>query len=550
MREYFVEFSKYAIAIGMALYTFEAFSVFRLPFGSPRKGIYLRQRLLTFLMVGICFCDLYLVSEDVKYLLFYLFFLLFFLLMAGMTQTIYDKMDVLLLNNMTLLLGIGFCMLSRLSFSRAIRQYMMALVGLLVSLIIPYLLKRFPVWKKLTWMYGMAGLLLLSLVLMFGESTLGAKISFQIGPISFQPSEFVKILFVFFLAGALWQNTGFIRVAICTALAGGHVIMLVLSRDLGSALIFFVVFLCMIFVATHNYWYLLIGTIGGGAAAWLAYRIFDHVKVRMMAWRDPWHYIDDQGYQITQSLFAISNGGLFGSGLLQGNPSAIPYVEEDFIFSALCEELGLVTGICLILICLSCFLFFMQLAMGAKDGCIKLAAYGLGIIYIFQIFLTIGGGTKFIPLTGLTLPFLSYGGSSLIATFILFYAADGMFLTLLRQPTHAKPKGVNQHAPKQSTNPRTPKSEPNPHINPNRRRTAGSTRTTASTAYARANETVEPSRITGSGRPAEPIRPVGTSRPVGSGRPAGSSRVAESSRPAGPNRTKESAESNEFNRTH
>jgi hypothetical protein len=158
MREYFVEFSKYAIAIGMALYAFEAFSVFRLPYGSPRKGIYVRQRLLTFLIVGICFCDLYMVSEDVKYLLFYLFFLFFFLLLAGMTKTLYEKIDVLLLNNMTLLLGIGFCMLARLSFARAIRQYMMALVGLILSLVIPFRLNRFHGWKKLTWFYGLVGL--------------------------------------------------------------------------------------------------------------------------------------------------------------------------------------------------------------------------------------------------------------------------------------------------------------------------------------------------------------------------------------------------------
>jgi cell division protein FtsW (lipid II flippase) len=500
MKEYFFEFSKYAITIGMVLYAFEAFSVFRLPFGSPRKGIYLRQRLLTLFVVGICFCDLYLVSEDVKYLFFYLFFLIFFILLAAMTKTIYDKIDVLLLNNMTLLLGIGFCMIARLSFAKAVRQYMMALIGLVAALFIPFLLNRFRNWKKLYWIYGTLGLLLFSIVLLFGETILGAKIAFQIGPVSFQPSEFVKILYVFFLAGALWNNKGFIRVAICTVVAGGHVILLVLSRDLGSALIYFIAFLCIVLVATHNYWYLLIGTVGGIAAAWFAYQVFDHVKVRVMAWQDPWHYIDDQGYQITQSLFAISNGGLFGYGLLQGNPSAIPHVEEDFIFSAICEELGLLVGICLILICISCFLFFMQLAMHAKDECIKLTSYGLGIIYIFQIFLTIGGGTKFIPLTGLTLPFLSYGGSSLIATIILFYTAEGIFLTLLPQSPSNKPQGVKQHVSEKSRN--------------SRHHTAGSSRPTTT----RPNTGTRPTVTLGSSGSNRPYRSGGTMGSDGSSR--------------------------------
>lgn len=152
------------------------------------------------------------------------------------------------------------------------------------------------------------------------------------GGITFQPSEFVKILFLFFLAGALWENVSFQRVLLTAVIAGAHVVVLVVSKDLGSALIFFIGFVFVVFAATKNYLYLAAGMIGGGAASYLAYLLFDHVRVRVLAWQDPWKYIDSKGYQITQSLFAIGSGSWFGMGLLKGNPTAIPYVEADFIF--------------------------------------------------------------------------------------------------------------------------------------------------------------------------------------------------------------------------
>ena len=202
-------------------------------------------------------------------------------------------------------------------------------------------------------------------------------------------------------------------------------VILVVSKDLGSALIFFVGFVFVVFAATRNYLYLLAGLVGGGAASYLAYQLFDHVRVRVLAWQDPWKYIDNKGYQITQSLFAIGSGSWFGMGLLKGNPTAIPYVEADFIFSSICEELGVIFGICLILICVSSFLEMMRVAVCIHDRFYQLIVYGIGIMYIFQIFLTIGGGTKFIPLTGVTLPFISYGGSSVMTTMIMFFHYTG-----------------------------------------------------------------------------------------------------------------------------
>lgn len=432
MQEYITELSKYFITVCMVLYTLECFLVFWRE-NSKRKVLYVTQNILMFLIQLMCFADLALVSEDFQYVFFYAFVQVFLIAILVMVPMIYEDTNRLLLNNMCMLLGIGFCIISRLSFNKAVKQYIIVLVSLTVSLFIPYLFSRIRFLKKLTWLYGCLGIGLLSIVLILGEVTHGSKISFSLHGLTFQPSEFVKILFIFFLAGALWEKCNFARVALTAVIAGIHVIVLVLSRDLGSALIFFVGYVFVVFIATRNYLYLLAGAVGGSGAAYIAYRLFSHVRIRVLAWQDPWSYIDNQGYQITQSLFAIGSGSWFGMGLLQGNPKAIPYVDADFIFSSICEELGVVFGICLILITLSCFVMMMYVAAQIRDRFYQMIVYGIGIMYIFQIFLTIGGGTKFIPLTGVTLPFISYGGSSVMTTMIMFFIIQGIYIRLQQE---------------------------------------------------------------------------------------------------------------------
>ena len=166
----------------------------------------------------------------------------------------------------------------------------------------------------------------------------------------------------------------------------------------------------------------------GMAAAVIAYHLFTHVQNRVIAWRDPWSTIAKQGYQVAQSLFAIGTGGWFGMGLGEGMPNKIPVAESDFIFSALCEELGAFFGICLILVEISCFLMFINISLKMTRRFYKLTALGLSVEYVFQVFLTIGGVTKFIPSTGVTLPLVSYGGSSVISTIILFSIIQGMYV--------------------------------------------------------------------------------------------------------------------------
>ena len=211
--------------------------------------------------------------------------------------------------------------------------------------------------------------------------------------------------------------------------AGGHSCAdLVASKDLGSALIFFIVFVLMTFIATGKAIYLFLGAAGGCGAAVMAYQLFSHVQVRVQAWRDPFSCIDDAGYQVTQSLFGISSGGWFGLGLFRGDPTAIPLVEADFVFSAVAEELGILFSMCLLLICISSFIMCMNIALKLQDRFYRLIAFGLGVTYIFQVFLTVGGGTKFIPMTGVTLPFISYGGSSVLTTLSMFFIIEGLYI--------------------------------------------------------------------------------------------------------------------------
>ncbi len=156
-----------------------------------------------------------------------------------------------------------------------------------------------------------------------------------------------------------------------------------------------------------------------------AYFLFGHVRQRVVAWKAPFSVYETNGYQIVQSLFAIGAGGWFGVGLFAGSPKSIPVVTQDFIFAAICEEMGAIFAICLLLVCMSCFLMILNISMRMSNKFYKLIALGLGTEYAFQVFLTVGGTTKFIPMTGITLPLVSYGGSSVICTIVMLAIIQG-----------------------------------------------------------------------------------------------------------------------------
>lgn len=326
-----------------------------------------------------------------------------------------------------MLLSIGFVIQTRLFFDKSVKQFYIIVLSLAITLVIPFLLNKLQELSKWKWLYAGAGIVSLGAVLLLGTVTNGSKLFFSISGITFQPSEFIKIVYIFFLAAILKEAESFKNVFLSAVLAGIHVIILVLSKDLGSALIFFVTYVLMLYIATKKPFYMAAAAICIVAASIVSYRIFPHIQVRVQAWKDPWSVINDSGYQIAQSLFAIASGGMFGLGLYGGAPGDIPHVETDFVFSAIAEELGILFSICLIMIYISCFLMFMNIAMQVKDSFYRLAAFGIGVTYGFQIFLTVGGGTKFIPLTGVTLPLVSYGGSSVLSTLIMFAIIEGIY---------------------------------------------------------------------------------------------------------------------------
>ena len=321
---------------------------------------------------------------------------------------------------------------TNIGFMEKISRFPVALLLALVCAILP---TSAILWigaiVVLADMYALSMEVALTALILFaiaGQTSYGAKLSLSIGPLTIQPSEFVKIIFVMFIASMLYQRQDFHQVMVTSIFSAVFVLMLVASKDLGGALLYFFTYLVMVYVATRRFVYFGGGILAMIVASLLGYRLFDHVQARVQAWSNPLAVIDGAGYQVCQSLFAIGTGGWFGLGLGQGLPEKIPVVTKDFVFAAISEELGGVFALCLIMVCVSCFFMIMNVAMKLRDNYYRLTAVGLGTLYALQVFLTIGGVIKFIPSTGVTLPLVSYGGSSLLSTMIVFGIIQGLYI--------------------------------------------------------------------------------------------------------------------------
>ncbi|MBR1391304.1 MAG: FtsW/RodA/SpoVE family cell cycle protein [Lachnospiraceae bacterium] len=423
-----VEITKYLMILLCAIYTYQCFAVFRKQDEDRQRKRFRKQSRILYLIHFMAYLVLYLVARDEKLVFLYFAQIILFVIIQNSYRLFYPKASRLVSNNMCMLLMVGFVILARIDIDKATKQFIIAAGSAALCLIIPVMIRRMKFFRRLTWLYAVIGVAGLAVVWLAGSTSYGAKISLNIAGISIQPSEFIKILFVFYVAAMFHVSTSFSQVLITSAVAAVHVLILVFSRDLGGALIFFMAYLVMLYVATKKAGYLVAGLAAGSVASVVAYQLFSHVQKRVLAWRAPLSVIDDEGYQICQSLFAIGTGGFFGMGLYQGMPKKIPKVMQDFIFSAIAEEMGLIFALCLILICVSCLLMFFNIAMQLKDSFYKLVALGLGTIYGVQVFLTIGGVTKFIPSTGVTLPLVSYGGSSVLSTLITFGIIQGLYI--------------------------------------------------------------------------------------------------------------------------
>lgn len=424
-----IELSQYVIILLFGVYTLACFlSQIKGVGQETRNHFYHWQRIIIYLIHLLASNLIYIVTDDMQLVMLYVAQFILITVIQCFYLFFYPKASRLLTNNMCMLLVIGFVMITRISADKAIKQTIIAAVASVIAFVVPLCIKRVGFVRKMYPLFAVVGIGCLLAVAIAGAISYGAKLSISIAGVSFQPAEFVKISFIFFVSGMLYQNTSFKRVVITTIVAAAHVLILVFSKDLGAALIFFVVYLMMLVVSTKNILYLFAGCGAGGVACVVAYHLFAHVRVRVLAWENPLSVIDKEGYQISQSLFAIGTGGWMGLGLYKGEPDKIPVVVQDFIFSAISEEFGGIFAICLILVCLSCLLLFLNIAKQIKDPFHKMLALGLGTLYGFQVFLTLGGVTNFIPSTGVTLPLVSYGGSSILSSIVIFAIIQGLYI--------------------------------------------------------------------------------------------------------------------------
>jgi cell division protein FtsW (lipid II flippase) len=345
--------------------------------------------------------------------------------------------DGTLLPLAVLLHGIGYVMITRLDDHLAGLQSLWSLVAIAAFVATLLFVQRATDLSRYKWILFFTGsvLLLLPMVPGLGANVNGARIWVQLGPLSFQPGEFAKLSLAIFFAGYLAERReliaastwklGPLRIPELQYIApilvawGFAVVVMVGERDLGSSLLFFTLFVVMMWVATERVSYLIIGFLMFGVAAFGAWRMFGHVQTRVDIWIDPWADEYDKGFQIVQALYGIGDGGIVGTGLGRGSPDKIPEAQNDFIFAAIGEEMGLVGATSILMTYLLLIGAGLRVALRTDRTFEKLLATGLTTIVGVQAFIIIGGVIKVVPLTGITLPFVSYGGSSLLSNYIL-----------------------------------------------------------------------------------------------------------------------------------
>ncbi len=345
--------------------------------------------------------------------------------------------DSLLLPLAALLNGIGYVFIARLDQDLAALQASWTAVGIVAYVVTLLAVRDVRLLQRYRYTAGLVGVLLLILPLLpgIGRSINGARIWVSVGPVSFQPGEFAKIAFAVFFAGYLVERRELLSVATFRVgpfntpdpkhfapilLAwGASLVVLIFQRDLGSALLFFLLFVVMLWVATGRVSYLLVGMglfLVGAFVSWLS---FDHVQKRVSVWIDPWADPQGSGYQIIQAAYALAWGGTSGVGPGLGIAGRIPYDETDFIFAIIGEELGLLGTTAILCAFLLLAGTGLRVARESRDPFPSLLAVGLTVLIAFQAFIIMGGVTRLLPLTGVTLPFVSYGGSSLVANYVL-----------------------------------------------------------------------------------------------------------------------------------
>lgn len=343
----------------------------------------------------------------------------------------------------TAMLGvIGVIMLLRLQTGHGQKQVIWFSVGAGLFLITSLAYRFVKHWNKLNKLYVIGGVMLFMTTALFGYSSGGAKSWLRLGGFSFQPSELVKILFILTLAGVFtneykkpkdedakiksFYNTKLGRNCAATLVAYVFLLFLLLQRDWGTAVLFFAIYIAFMAVYGEDKRFLLLNGIAAIFVSIIGISFMSHIQVRIETWLDPFKDVAGKGYQITQSLFAIGEGGFTGRGIGAGSPYYIPEVHSDFIFSAICEETGILGGLAVIMLYFVLVYRAFKISLSTNNDFNKAVAMGIGVMIGVQTFIIIGGVIKFIPLTGITLPFISYGGSSMVVTFIALGILQGI----------------------------------------------------------------------------------------------------------------------------
>lgn len=331
--------------------------------------------------------------------------------------------------------GIGITFVTRLQPDASLGQVIFLFLGVALMVGTLAVVKNLEVIKRYKYVLGIAGIILLVLPMFIGTEIYGSKLWIKIGGFQFQPGEFAKVLIVLFLAGYLAENRELLSISNRTVLGikfprlrllyplfivwGVCLLVVAFERDLGSALLFYTIFLIMLYVATGRVSYVIIGLALLAVGAFGMYQIMNHVQVRVAIWLDPFSDAQNLGYQIVQSLFSLADGGLAGVGIGKGMADIIPVAASDMIFAAIGEEMGLLGGSAVLLLFMLFAVRGLTTAARAKSDLAAFSAAGLTAAISFQAFTIVGGVTKLIPLTGVTLPFMSQGGSSLLASFVI-----------------------------------------------------------------------------------------------------------------------------------
>ncbi len=435
MTEILLTGAKYLIIIFMAYFVYISFRAQRDVPDEKKKVTFILQRvfiILTHALAFFCICINIKLNSDISFNIPHAIGLyigqLAYIIIISIVIPRFISLSQGLNNVMCMFIVVGFIIQTRLNYETSVRQFIILIVGTAIFVAFLFFCKKAKFLRNLTWVYCIVGMALLLMVLVLSRVTKGAKLALDLGFFSFQPMEFVKILFVMFVASAFYKAKDLKTILITAACAAIHILIVVFCRDLGSALILFVIYVLMLYVTTRKLSYLGISVGCFAIASVAAYFLFSHVQVRIQTWLNPWQDINDKGYQITQSLFAIGTGGWFGSGLFRGSPRNVPEVSNDMVISAISEEMGAIFTILLILLCLCFVLMVMRVALRVNNTFYKLLAFGLGTSYAIQVFLTIGGAIKFIPLTGVNLPFISSGGSSLIASMVMIGIIQALYV--------------------------------------------------------------------------------------------------------------------------